>query len=89
VEGSHMQHPDFRVDGKILATVPGEDAEFGVLMLGPEEQAGMVADAPEMFSPVPGGWGRKGSTRVSLAAANADILRSALRAAWERRKKKK
>jgi len=89
VEGSHMQHPDFRVGGKIFATLPGEDAEFGVLMLGPEEQAGMVADAPEMFSPVPGGWGKKGATRVSLAAVKADILRSALRAAWERRQKKK
>jgi hypothetical protein len=58
---------------------------YGVLLLSPEQQAGMVEDEPEVFSPVPGGWGRNGSTRVRLAKVTADILEAALRTAWLRR----
>ena len=57
----------------------------GVLMLTSEEQAGMVEDAPEVFSPVPGGWGRKGSTRVRLDKVPEDVLEGAMRMAWKRR----
>ena len=60
-------------------------AVLGVLLLSPEEQAGMVEDAPEVFSPVPGGWGRKGSTRVCLATVPPAILEAALRTAWRKR----
>jgi len=84
-EGSHFGNADFRVGGKIFATLSLEKEGYGVLLLSPEEQAGMVADAPEMFSPVPGGWGRKGSTRVRLAAVTADILEAALGTAWRRK----
>lgn len=87
-EGSHFGNPDFRVDGKIFATLSLEREGFGVLLLSPEEQAGMVADAPDVFSPVPGGWGDKGSTRVSLAKVTADVLEGALRLAWRRRSEK-
>jgi hypothetical protein len=81
-EGSHFNHPDFRAAGKIFATLGLLKDGFGVLLLTPEQQAGMVADAPDIFSPVPGGWGLKGSTRVFLAKAPADIVEAALRTAW-------
>jgi hypothetical protein len=85
VEGSHFGNPDFRVGGKIFATLALEKEGYGVLLLAPEQQAGMVQDAPEVFSPVPGGWGRQGSTRVRLAKVPRDILEAALRTAWRRR----
>ena len=81
-EGAHFGHADFRVNGKIFATLGLEKQGYGVLLLTPEQQAGMVADEPEIFSPVPGGWGRKGSTRAQLANVTPDILEAALRTAW-------
>jgi hypothetical protein len=82
-EGSHFNHADFRVANKIFATLGLEKEGFGVLLLTPDQQAGMVQDAPAIFSPVPGGWGRKGSTRVHLASVTSDILQAALRTAWQ------
>ena len=81
-EGSHFEVADFRVAGKIFATLGLEKEGYGVLLLTPEQQAGMIQDAPEIFSPVPGGWGQKGSTRVRLSKAPRDVLESALRTAW-------
>ena len=89
VEGSHFGNADFRVGGKIFATLALEKEGYGVLLLTPQEQAGMVEDAPEMFSPVPGGWGKRGATRVRLAKVPADILEGALRTAWRRRAPKR
>jgi hypothetical protein len=89
VEGSHFGHADFRVGGKIFATLGLAKEGYGVLLLSPEEQAGMVEDAPDIFSPVPGGWGRQGSTRVRLANVAPDILEAALRTAWRRRAPKR
>src|ERR1700687_577869 len=89
VEGSHFGNPDFRVGGKIFATLSLQSEGYGVLMLTPEQQAGMVEDAPEIFSPVPGGWGLKGSTRVLLAKVPPDILEAALRTAWLRKAPKR
>jgi hypothetical protein len=85
VEGSHFGNADFRVGGKIFATLALESEGYGVLLLTPEQQAGMVEDEPNIFSPVPGGWGRKGSTRVLLAKVAPDILESALRTAYVRK----
>lgn len=84
-EGTHHGVADFRVAKKIFATLAYETQGSGVLMLSPEEQEGMVADAPEIFSPVPNAWGRQGATLVKLAAVKRDILESALRTAWRRR----
>ncbi len=84
-EGTHHGVADFRVANKIFATLAYEKEGSGVLMLSPDEQEGMVADAPEVFSPVPNGWGRQGATLVNLAAVKPDILESALRTAWRRR----
>jgi hypothetical protein len=89
VEGSHFGNADFRVDGKIFATLSLESEGYGVLLLTPEQQAGMVGDEPKIFSPVPGGWGRKGSTRVLLAKVPPDILEAALRTAWLRKAPKR
>ena len=85
VEGSHFGQADFRVGGRIFATLALEAEGYGVLLLTAEQQAGMVEDEPEIFSPVPGGWGRKGATRVRLAKVAPDIMEGALRTAWLRR----
>ncbi|MBA2430598.1 MAG: MmcQ/YjbR family DNA-binding protein [Chthoniobacterales bacterium] len=84
VEQQHMQHPDFRVRGKIFATLGYPDEEHGVLILTPEEQAQLVTAQPEVFTPVKGAWGRRGSTIVRLAAVDADTLASAMQLAWRR-----
>ena len=88
-QGSHFGQTDFRVDGKIFATLSLAREGYGVLLLSPEEQAGMVADEPEIFSPVPNKWGLRGATRVSLTKAPNDILEGALRTAWRRRAPKR
>jgi hypothetical protein len=84
-EGAHFGNADFRVGGRIFATLSLAREGYGVLLLNPEQQAGMVQDAPEIFSPVPGGWGRNGSTRVLLSRVKPDILEGALKTAWQNR----
>ena len=75
--------------GKIFATLSLESEGYGVLLLTPEEQAGMVEDEPRIFSPVSGGWGRKGATRVLLAKVPRESLEGALRTAWLRKAPKR
>jgi len=87
-EGSHFGAADFRVGGRIFATLAAEKQGYGNLMLTPEQQAMFVAEAPEMFLPIPGGWGKNGATHVRLAAANEDVLLGALRTAWKLRLEK-
>lgn len=82
-EGSHMGHADFRVGGRIFATLASQDQGYGNLKLSPEQQALFVAEAPEIFLPVRGGWGRIGMTHVRLQNVNEDVLAGALRAAWK------
>jgi hypothetical protein len=82
-ESSHMGSPDFRVGGRIFATLASQHQGYGNLMLTPEQQAAFVEEAPELFVPVAGGWGRGGATHIRLAAANEDVLAGALRAAWQ------
>jgi hypothetical protein len=84
-EGAHFHVADFRAGGKIFATLAYEKEGFGVLSLTPEQQAGMIADAPEIFSPVPNGWGKRGATLVRLAKVTPGILEGALRIAWKNR----
>ena len=84
-EGSHMGSPDFRVGGRIFATLASQNQGYGNLMLTPEQQAEFVAEQPDMFVPIAGGWGRMGMTHIRLAAANADVLAGALRTAWRLR----
>jgi hypothetical protein len=87
-EGSHMGAADFRVGGRIVATLASGDKGYGNLMLTPELQEEFVRELPEIFLPIPGGWGRMGSTHIRLAKANEDVLTGALRAAWKLRVEK-
>ena len=81
VERSHMNHPDFRVAGKIFASLGVPDQNWGMVKLTPEQQRAFVRKAPEVFKPCSGAWGRQGYTNIYLAAANASMLRTALDAA--------
>lgn len=87
-EGSHMGSVDFRVGGRIFATLASVDQGFGNLMLSPEQQAAFVGEQPEVFVPVAGGWGRMGATHIRLASADEDLMVGALRAAWKLRVEK-
>lgn len=87
-EGSHMGAADFRVGGRIFATLASVAHGFGNLMLTPEMQADFVAERPDLFLPVAGGWGRMGITHIRLKQADRDVLAGALRAAWELRVEK-
>jgi hypothetical protein len=81
-EGSHMGHADFRVAGRVFATLGYPDQVWAMVKLTPEQQTMLVESEPEVFRPVPGGWGRRGSTNVRLAAADSKTLHSALAMAW-------
>ena len=81
-ERQHMDHPDFRVAGKIFATLGYPDKTRGMVKLTPEDQHNFLKDYPEAFIPVKGTWGRRGATRVYLKTAKKDILTKAIEAAW-------
>lgn len=87
-EGSHMGATDFRVGGRIFATLAAIKQGYGNVMLTPEQQADFVAELPEVFIPVAGGWGRNGATHIRLANASPDVVEGALRAAWKVRVEK-
>jgi hypothetical protein len=82
-ERTHMAHPDFRVAGKIFATLGYPDKSCGMVKLSPEDQHYFTKDHPETFVPVKGGWGRRGATSVHLKAAKKAILAKAIQAAWK------
>src|SRR6266702_2680881 len=81
-EALHMGHPDFRVRGKIFATLGYPSAEWGVLKLTPQQQMFFALAEPKMYEAVKGGWGRRGATLVRLRAAKKKSVRRALEAAW-------
>ncbi len=87
-EGSHMGAADFRVGGRIFATLASQEKGYGNLMLNPEQQAAFVGELPEVFLPIAGGWGRMGMTHIRLAEATEDVMEGALRAAWKLRVEK-
>ncbi|HEY1424717.1 MAG TPA: MmcQ/YjbR family DNA-binding protein [Candidatus Acidoferrum sp.] len=87
-ESSHMGQPDFRVDGRIFATLASAKQGYGNLMLTLEQQAAFVAEMPEVLLPIPGGWGRMGMTHIRLAKASEDVLHGALHTAWKLRVEK-
>lgn len=84
-EGAHMRHPDFRVGGKIFATLGYSGMQIGVVMLSPQEQAEFVRASPKAFAPVKGAWGQRGCTQVRLDAVDDATVRSALVTAWRRK----
>jgi hypothetical protein len=84
-EYSHAGFPAFRVGGRKFASLASQREGYGNLMLTTEQQAAFVEEAPEIFLPIPGGFGRMGHTHVRLAAASEDVLTGALRTAWKLR----
>ena len=84
-EGSHMGSVDFRVGGRIFATLAAVKQGYGNLMLSPEQQAAFVEELPDVFVPIAGGWGRMGATHIRLAKTNEDVLAGALHTAWRLR----
>jgi hypothetical protein len=81
VELSHMNHPDFRVAGKVFASLGVPDESWGMVKLTPEQQRRFIEKAPEILKPCSGAWGQQGYTNVHLASAKASIVRAALDAA--------
>jgi hypothetical protein len=84
-EGSHMGAADFRVGGRIFATLASQKQGYGNLMLTPGLQAEFVAEQPDVFVAIAGGWGKTGATHIRLSVANEDLLAGALRTAWKLR----
>jgi hypothetical protein len=87
-EVSHAGLPAFRVGGRRFASLASQADGYGNLTLTLEQQAAFVEEAPEIFLPIPGGFGRMGHTHIRLAAANEDLLAGALRTAWKLRVEK-
>jgi len=81
VEQAHMDHPDFRLHGKIFASLGAPDDGWGMVKLTPAQQASFLKKAPRMFKPCNGAWGRQGCTNVHLESAREAVLQSALAAA--------
>jgi hypothetical protein len=84
-ESEHMAHPDFRVGGKIFATLGYPDQEHGMVILPSEEQARLLRSRPKIFSPAKGAWGKRGSTCVRLEMVDKRTLQAALEIAWRNR----
>src|SRR5262245_40048930 len=84
-QGSHMDAVDFRVGGRIFATLASQKLGYGNLIISPELQAEMISKRPDLFLPVPGGWGRMGATHVRLADVTEAELKRALQIAWKHR----
>ena len=87
-EYDHAGLPAFRVGGRRFASLASQADGYGNLTLTPEQQATFVGEAPEIFLPIPGGWGRMGHMHIRLAAASEDVLTGALRTAWKGRTEK-
>ena len=81
-ESAHMNHPDFRVAGKIFATLGYPDNDHGMVVLPVEEQTRLVRTHPRTFTPAKGAWGKRGSTTVRLELVDRATLRRALEIAW-------
>jgi hypothetical protein len=82
IESAHMRHPDFRVGGKIFATLGYPDEDSAMVKLSADNQKEFVRTSPGVFTPVKGAWGRQGATTVNLPAAKTNAVREALTAAW-------
>ncbi len=83
-EREHMDHPDFRVEGRIFATLGYPNEEWGMVKLFPDQQAALVAADAKTFVPVKGAWGKQGCTSVRLETAKKARVREALATAWRK-----
>src|SRR5215510_14866487 len=82
IESSHMAHPDFRVNGRIFATLDHDEIR-AMVRLSPDEQAEFMQDNPSIFFPAPGAWGRQGCTLVTIANVDENVLGEAVTLAWQ------
>ena len=82
IESAHMGHPDFRVNGRIFATLHHDDL-YGMVKLTPDQQQTFVREHPATFAPEKGAWGRGGCTSVRLDAVDEDTLGEAMTLAWQ------
>jgi hypothetical protein len=82
VESAHMGHPDFRVEGRIFATLGYPDDKSGMVKFTPDQQSKFLKEAPGVFAPCSGVWGQRGATNIHLPTAKVALLRTALKAAW-------
>lgn len=89
IESEHMAHPDFRVGGKIFASLGYPDQKHGMVVLPPEEQARLLRSHPKVFFPAKGAWGKQGSTCVHLETVDRATLKKAIEIAWRRLAPKK
>ena|ERR1044071_6959803 len=89
VESAHMNHPDFRVGGKIFATLGYPDKDHGMAVLPIDEQKRVIKAHPKVFAPAKGAWGKRGSTIVRLAGVDIATLRSVMEMAWRNKAPKK
>ena len=87
-EGAHMGHPDFRVGGKIFATL-GPDEAWGMVKLTPVQQKSFLFTDPKIFEPIKGAWGQRGATQVNLEHGEEPVVRQALMTAWRNTAPKK
>ncbi len=87
IESAHMGHPDFRVNGKIFATLHGDD-KWGMVKLTPDQQQELVRENPATFAPENGAWGRAGCTKVLLESVDETTLAEAITLAWQNTAKK-
>ena len=85
IESEHMAHPDFRVGGKIFATLGYPDQDHGMVVLPTEEQARLVRSHPKIFFPAKGTWGKRGSTCVRLELVDKEELKRVMEMAWRKR----
>jgi len=85
VEAAHMGHPDFRVGGKIFATLSPPGQGWAMVKLTPEQQESFIQAEPKVFEAFNGAWGKGGATKVNLRSAQKTTLRAALAFAWRGR----
>jgi hypothetical protein len=82
VESAHMNHPDFRIGGKIFATLGYPDEDHGMVVLPTDEQKRVIKVQPKVFAAAKGAWGKRGSTIVRLAGVDKATLRPVMEMAW-------
>jgi hypothetical protein len=82
IESAHMRHPDFRVGGRIFATLGYPSKDSAMVKLPPDDQKDFIRSDPDVFQPAKGAWGRQGATNIDLPVARINVVREALNAAW-------
>jgi hypothetical protein len=80
-EGAHMGHPDFRVGGRIFATLNADETTAMVKL--PVDQQARFMETQAAFRPASGAWGLQGATLIDLASADEEVVGEAATLAWQ------